>query len=166
MIIWDDRSYTQSLVYITNLLADSFAATSECLGWTGRWASFSPWRSLLTGHSSWGHGTSSGKSWASCCPSSDPKVLPLGPCLWRRSRRRRGLLAPRTRNGPYADPVASQIGSERVALFYLPQGRGSKGQFWSCFSYTLTNNLVEVCGLIYVRVFDMKILRNHRFTGI
>lgn len=119
MFIWVDGSYTQNLVYITDLLVDSSAVTSGCPGWTGRWASSSPWRSLLIGRSSWGRGTSSGKSWASCCPFSAPRVPPPGPCSWRKSGRRRRPLAPRTHSGPCSDPPTSQTESERVAPFYL-----------------------------------------------
>lgn len=95
------------------------AVTSACLDWTGRWASSSPWRSLLTGRSSSAPGTSSGKSWASCCLFSGPRAPPPGPCLSRRSGRRQLTPGPRRRSGPCLDPPASQRGSGRGESFYL-----------------------------------------------
>lgn len=115
-IRWWRKSNT---IYITSLLDDTFAVTSGCPGWTGRWVSSSPWRSLRTERSSSGRGTSSGKSWASCCPFSAPRGPPPGPCWWRKIGRRRWLLAPRTHSEPCLDPPTSQTESERAAPFYL-----------------------------------------------
>lgn len=110
--------------HVISLLAVSSAATSGCPGWTGRWASSSPWRSHQTGRSSLGRGTSSGKSWASCCPFSAPTALPPGPCLWRKSGRLRLRTVPRTRSGTCLGPPASQRGNERASPFCLqPWGK-------------------------------------------
>lgn len=102
-----------------SLLVASSATTPGCPGWTGRWASSSPWRSLQSGHSSSGRETSSGRSSASCCPFSAPRVPPPGLCLWRKSGRRRLQTVPRIHSGTCLDPPASQRGNERASPSYL-----------------------------------------------